>query len=187
MKEESKNIYKICRLNAGLSVKDAVARLNVGKRSLEEWEAYDPDLGKGRMPHESIVIKMSQAYITDEQKDAKYLLLQHQAFNTEIGPILYPEFQMMELAKAFINYQSERDDVAELEGKMRKVVVDNCNSLEGRKTADEFMREITELTVSGLVLQFALMASGCGSKKQMMIMNEGRVVNREGNGLFTWC
>lgn len=187
---ESKNIYRICRENAGLKLNEAAARLGHCERSLKYWESYDPETRDGRLPSESVVIQMTQVYVTPMQKNADYLLVQHWVLNTEIGRLLFPRLNLIELMdsknlpSAFLRYQAEREDVELLDGKMRKVVIDNQISEKEKDTSNYFLKEMSESIISGWGLMFALMANGCQINNNEITRNERKV--KHGEKLFAW-
>lgn len=148
MNHECLNIYRICRKNAGLTREKASELLSVSSRSLANYEVYHIELGK-YLPPDDVVLKMAEVY------KAPYLPLQHIVQNTVVGRSILPGFELMDLPRAFLKFQSEMADIQPIESEMRRVILDDVIEEHEEKTSELFIKEVLETIFSGFGLIFS--------------------------------
>ena len=143
MRENSQNIYKNCRKNAGLTQEQAAELIAVGVRTLggyEIGEAIPPDL---------VVCKMVEIY------DAPYLAYQHLKESTEVGRRYLPEINISDLSKSILRFQKEFRDIVDVEREMIDIGYDERIDHDEIERWNVVTKEVKEMVGAGLALIYA--------------------------------
>lgn len=186
MNEKCKGVLKTFRERAGYTQEEAACELCLSVHTLSNYESYSLEVRK-HLPPEETVLKMAELYQSDYMK---ILFLNE---TNLIFRSIFSNVELLDLPTAFIKFQSETEEVHELENKMRKVILDNRIDDHELEVSGLFLKELMESAMSSLSLAFSTLEKTPVRKphknkklhfKNGMIMNERRPASYEGERLL---
>lgn len=186
MNERCKGVLKTFRERAGYTQEEAANELCLSVHTLSNYESYSLDVRK-HIPPEETVLKMSELYQSDYMK---ILFLNE---TNLIFRSIFAKIELLDLPTAFIKFQSETEEVHELENKMRKVILDNQIEDHELEVSGVFVKELMESSMSGLSLVFSTLEkipikTPKKNKKihlkKELIMNERRPIHVKNERIF---
>lgn len=146
MYEQYTNIYALARKGVGLTQERAAERLGI---SVESIKKYENDVGTGRIPPESVVLRMCVVY------DTQYLMYQHALENSKIAGMMIPaNVRPYELAEAILRLQKEVTDFVKLRDEMIDITYDNVISEDERPRWEVILKELNHITAAIMNLKF---------------------------------
>lgn len=186
MNEKCKGVLKTFRERSGYTQEEAASELCLSVHTLSNYESYSLEVRK-HLPPEETVLKMAELYQSDYMK---ILFLNE---TNLIFRSIFANVELLDLPTAFIKFQSETEEVHELENKMRKVILDNRIDDHELEVSSLFLKELMESAMSSLSLAFSTLEKTPVRlpqkhkkihPKKNLIMNERRPLSYEGDRLY---
>ncbi|MDO9492842.1 helix-turn-helix transcriptional regulator [Acetobacterium sp.] len=154
MNDNCKNILKMFRLRAGISQEEAASALSISIHTLYNYETYS-NYSRKNMPPEEIILEMMDLYITDPDPARRkmrqfYMGIMYLCETNQIFGNIFCGVKSRNLPEAFINYQSELEDVQSMERQMRRVIIDDQIDDHETEVAGAFLKELLESTFANI-------------------------------------
>lgn len=182
MNERCKGVLKMFRERAGLTQEEAACELCISVHTLSNYESYSLEVRKN-LPPEEMILRMSELYQSDFMK---ILFLNE---TNLIFKSVFSNIELLDLPMAFIKHQVEREDVQELEGRYRKVILDNQIDDHESELAGSFLKELIESAMASMSLAFSTLEK-TPSKMVMPIkkkkVSERRIILKERESIRVW-
>lgn len=182
MNERCKGVLKMFRERAGLTQEEAACQLSLSVHTLSNYETYSLEVRK-HLPPEETVLKMAELYKSDFMK---ILFLNE---TNLIFRSVFSNIELLDLPMAFIKYQVEHEEVQELEGCMRKVILDNKIDDQESELAGSFLKELIESAMASMSLAFSTLEktpSKMTKPIKKKIVNERRIALKERESIRVW-
>jgi DNA-binding XRE family transcriptional regulator len=182
MNERCKGVLKMFRERAGYTQEEAASELNLSIHTLSNYETYSLEVRR-HLPPEETVLQMAELYKSD------YLKILFLNETNLIFRSIFSNIELLDLPMAFINYQVEHEDVHELEGGMRKVILDNEIDEHESEIAGSFLKELMESAMASMSLAFSTLEKTppklTNATKRTKV-NERRIARREADQFQIW-
>lgn len=191
MNDNCKNVLKMYRLRAGISQEEAASALSISVHTLYNYETYS-NYSRKNMPPEEIVLEMMDLYIAEPDPARRnmrqlYMGMMYLCETNQIFGSIFGDVKSRNLSEAFINYQTELEDVQSMERQMRRVIVDDRIDDHEADTAGAFVKELLESTFANIGLAISAMektpvvAASAQPKKQKL---KRRAIHGENERMF---
>lgn len=143
MQNNTRNIYKVARLAAGITKERAAELLSVSDRSLSDYES-----GRTITPND-VVLGMIGIY------GAQHLAYQHIMHSSEVARAFLPTFDIKRLPDAILRLQKEVRDFLKRREELEDITYDGEITDEERPRYDSIMKELDDIVAAIMALKFA--------------------------------
>jgi len=149
-----KSILKVFRERARLNQEDAAERLCISGHTLSNYEGHSIETRKNAPPEE-LILKMMELYIDDKDPVARRINQLHMGilYLYDTNPIfkhIFSGIELKDMPTAFIKYQTELEDVQNMEKHMRRVIVDNQIDEDEIELTGSFLKELLDSTFANI-------------------------------------
>ena len=143
MAKKINNIFKIARLEAGLTQEDACGELGI--KDTTTLSRYENDVV---IPSDEIVNKMVKLY------SARWLGYMYLSEYTNIGRSILPPLLLEELGLLVLKFQKEYTDINLIKDEMIEVACDGEITVDEKLVWKRSMKEVKELASASMSLLF---------------------------------